>query len=96
MRLGLKFASPIFALACWVHVLNAQDLRPRAYVITPVHANALIVGYAFNDGGIYTGTVLPITNGSGRYSVPNISYYHAFGFFVRHVYRDFALCSGNI
>jgi Putative MetA-pathway of phenol degradation len=79
----LKFAWALFALACLVRVSDAQDLRPRAYVITPVGTNALIIGYAFHDGSIYTGTVLPIANASGRYSIPNISYYHAFGFF-RH------------
>jgi hypothetical protein len=64
-------------------MLTAQDLRPRAYVITPVHSNAAIVGYAFNDGSIFFGSVLPITNASGRYSVPNISYYHSLSFFKR-------------
>jgi Putative MetA-pathway of phenol degradation len=63
--------------------LNAQDLMPRAYVITPEHSNAVIVGYAFNNGSIFFGTVLPITNASGRYSVPNISYYHSLSFFKR-------------
>jgi Putative MetA-pathway of phenol degradation len=81
MQLGLKFAWTLFAVAYAVRALNAQDLRPRAYVITPVHTNALIVGYAFHDGAFNVDDVLPIRNASGRYSVPNISYYHAFGFF---------------
>src|SRR5271169_6822411 len=68
---------------CSLFVLRAQDLRPRAYVITPLHSNAVIVGYAFNDGSIFFGTVLPITNASGRYSVPNLSYYHSLSFFKR-------------
>ena len=82
MGTHLKVASAILALASW-HILNAQDLRPRAYVITPMHWNAVILGYAFSDGSIFFGSVLPITNASGRYSVPNISYYHAFSFFGR-------------
>jgi hypothetical protein len=64
-------------------LLSAQDLRPRAYAITPIHSNAVIVNYIFNDGSIFFGTVLPITNASGRYSVPNISYYHSLNFFSR-------------
>lgn len=68
---------------CSLSVLSAQDLRPRAYVITPIHSNAVTVGYAFNDGSIFFGTLLPITNASGQYSVPNISYYHSFSFFKR-------------
>jgi hypothetical protein len=82
MQIHLKVALALLPLASW-HVLNAQDLRPRAYVITPMHWNAVILGYAFNDGSIFFGSVLPITNASGRYSVPNISYYHAFSFFGR-------------
>jgi hypothetical protein len=64
-------------------MLSAQDLRPRAYVITPIHSNAVIVNYIFNDGSIFFGTVLPISNASGRYSVPNISLYHSLNFFTR-------------
>src|SRR5258708_31285016 len=71
------------ALLAGSQQLSAQDLRPRAYVITPEHSNAFIVGYAFNDGSIFFGSVLPITNASGRYSVPNISYYHSLNFFTR-------------
>jgi hypothetical protein len=69
--------------ACSLHLFNAQDLRPRAYVITPVHSNAVILSYAFNDGSIFFGSVLPITNASGRYNVPAISYYHSLSFFER-------------
>jgi hypothetical protein len=68
---------------CFSKILNAQDLRPRAYVITPIHSNAVILGYAFNEGSIFFGTVLPITNASGRYSVPNLTYYHSLSFFKR-------------
>jgi hypothetical protein len=66
-----------------LHVLSAQDLRPRAYTITPLHSNAVTLGYAFNDGSIYFGTLLPITNATGQYSLPNLSYYHSFSFFKR-------------
>jgi hypothetical protein len=83
MRFELKLACRIVALACFLHVLNAQDLRPRAYVITPVHSNAVILSYAFNDGSIFFGSAVPITNASGRYSVPALSYYHALSFFKR-------------
>src|SRR5271169_1207487 len=78
-KLGLLAA----ILAGSLQLLSAQDLRPRAYVITPIHSNAVIVGYAFNDGSIFFGTALPITNASGQYSVPNISYYHSLSFFKR-------------
>ena len=63
--------------------LSAQDLTPRAYVITPLHSNAIVLTYSFLDGDInYTGA-LPINGATGTYSVPIIGYYHAFGFFGR-------------
>jgi hypothetical protein len=66
-----------------LYPLSAQDLRPRAYTITAIHSNAVTVGYAFNTGSIYFGTLLPITNASGNYSLPNLSYYHSLSFFKR-------------
>lgn len=78
-----KLALSVAMALCSPLVVIGQDLRPRAYVITPVHSNAVIVGYAFNDGSIFFGSVLPITNASGRDSVPNISFYHSLNFFRR-------------
>jgi hypothetical protein len=63
--------------------LTAQDLAPRAYVITPVHANAIILTWSFYDGGVnFSGTV-PITGATGTYHVPVFSYYHSHNFFGR-------------
>lgn len=83
MRLFLKLGFSAATVLCSLCMVTAQDLRPRAYVITPIHSNAVLVGYAFNDGSIFFGSVLPISNASGRYSVPNISYYHSLNFFKR-------------
>src|SRR5271166_3576452 len=83
MQAFFKLVSLAAILVGSLQLLSAQDLRPRAYAITPIHSNAVIVGYAFNDGSIFFGTVLPITNASGQYSVPNISYYHSLSFFKR-------------
>ena len=63
--------------SCW-----AQDLAPRAYLITPTHANAVTLAYSFFNGSIdFNG--LPITGATGSYSVPIFSYYHSFSFFGR-------------
>jgi len=61
--------------------LRAQDLSPRAYVITPLHSNALVLTYAFYDGSINFNGALPVSDGKGRYSVPIVSFYHSFGLF---------------
>jgi hypothetical protein len=64
-------------------VCRAQDLIPRAYVITPTHTNAVILTYSFNGGSILFDPDLPITNATGKLSVPSFSYYHTFSFFGR-------------
>jgi len=83
MRLEAKLARLILFLMCVVRLLTAQDLRPRAYVIVPTGSNAVILSYAFNDGSIFVGSVLPISDASGQYHVPAITYYRAFSFFRR-------------
>jgi hypothetical protein len=47
----------------------AQDLTPRAYIITPVHSNAIILSYSFYSGGILLNGALPITDSSLPYGV---------------------------
>ncbi len=59
----------------------AQDLAPRAYVITPVNSNALTLAYSFYDGGFNFNGTIPISGASGTYSVPIASIYHSFNFF---------------
>jgi hypothetical protein len=61
----------------------AQDLAPRAYVITPTHSNAINLTYSYFDGGLNFNGTVPITDATGTYSVPVISYYHSFNFFGR-------------
>jgi Putative MetA-pathway of phenol degradation len=63
--------------------LCAQDLAPRAYLITPVHANAITLTWSFYSGGVDFNNAVPINNAKGTYSVPVFSYYHALNFFGR-------------
>lgn len=72
----------------------AQDLSPRAYVITPVHANALTLTYSFYDGGVNFNGAVPITGATGTYSVPIITYYHSLSFFGRSANINLALPYG--
>lgn len=76
---------PIWALliAASALRLTAQDLVPRAYVITPIHTNAVVVTWSFYDGGLNLSGSIPITGASGRYHVPILSYYHSLNFFGR-------------
>jgi hypothetical protein len=64
-------------------VLCAQDLAPRAYIITPVHWNAITLSDAFNDGNILLEGAAPVTGSSGKGHVPALSLYHALRVFGR-------------
>ena len=58
---------------------HAQELAPRAYVITPIHGNALILTYSFYDGSLEFDGSIPVTGANARVQVPMLSYYHSFG-----------------
>lgn len=72
-----------FAVALSALRLSAQDLAPRAYVITPLHSNAITLTWAFYDGGVNFNGTIPITGATGKYNVPIFSYYHSLNFFGR-------------
>jgi len=81
--------------ACLLQALHAQDLAPRAYVITPLHSNAILQAWGFYDGSINLNG-LPIS-ASGTYYVPILSYYHSFGLFGRsaNVLASLPYAAGN-
>jgi len=64
-------------------VSRAQDLAPRAYIITPLHSNAVTLTYSFNDGGIELDGNIPITGATAKVSIPVFSYTHSLSFFGR-------------
>jgi len=68
---------------CSAQALRAQDLSPRAYVITPVHWNSVTLTYSFYDGNILFDGIVPITGATATVSAPVISYYHSLNFFGR-------------
>src|SRR5271169_3029575 len=70
-------------LVCCPLVLAAQDLAPRAYVITPLHSNAITVTWSYYNGGLDFNGTIPVTGASGTYNVPVFSVYHSFSFFGR-------------
>src|SRR5664279_2146635 len=81
MQLALKLVWPMVVAACSFQTLWAQDLAPRAYNLTPLHANAITVTYGFYDGALLFNGVVPINNATGKYNVPVLSYYHSFKMF---------------
>lgn len=57
---------------------SSQDLAPRAYVITPIHSNAVVVTYSYFDGNLIFDNSTAITGATARISVPIFSVYHSF------------------
>jgi outer membrane putative beta-barrel porin/alpha-amylase len=61
----------------------AQDLAPRAYIITPVHSNAVNLTYSYLDGGLIFDGNVPITGATARVHVAILSFSHSMNFFGR-------------
>ena len=55
----------------------AQDLAPRAYIITPIHSNAVTLTYALYDGELLFDGAVPITGARARVNVPVFSIFHS-------------------
>ena len=47
-------------------LLRAQDLSPRAYLITPLHSNAVTLTWSFYDGSIDFNGALPVSDATGN------------------------------
>jgi len=60
-----------------------QDLAPRAYLITPVHSNAVTLVYSLFDGNILLDGAVPITDSRARVNVAVFSYTHSLKFLGR-------------
>jgi Putative MetA-pathway of phenol degradation len=61
----------------------AQDLAPRAYIITPLHSNAVNLTYSYLDGSIIFDGTIPITEATARVNVSILSFSHSMNFFGR-------------
>jgi Putative MetA-pathway of phenol degradation len=73
----------LFSRYLVIGVCRAQDLAPRAYIITPIHSNAITLTYSLYSGSIeFEGTV-PITGAAARVSVPVLGYSHSLNLFGR-------------
>jgi hypothetical protein len=83
MVIKVRSTVVLFGLCVAVaRLCEAQSLSPRAYLIVPIHSNAVTVTYSLNAGGVvFNG--LPITNSSGRIGSEIVSYFHTFDCFGR-------------
>ena len=72
----------------------AQDLAPRANVITPIRTNAVTLTWGYYNGGLNFGGTVPIIGATGSYNGPVISLYHTLSFFGRSANLTAALPYG--
>jgi hypothetical protein len=75
-RLILGVAASIL-IASAARTARGQDLSPRAYLVTPLRANAITVGNIFNDGELLFEGTVPITGATGRLNMPNLTLTHS-------------------
>lgn len=68
-------------LAC--RTCQSQDLTPRAYVITPIHSNAIVLTDSFFSGNLMFNGAAPITDATATLNAPILSIYHSMNFFGR-------------
>jgi hypothetical protein len=80
MRRLLKFGLALLVVSR-VRIASAQDLTPRAYVITPVRANAVTLTYTYSTGNVLFAGAVPITDATANIHIPVFGFYHALGFF---------------
>jgi hypothetical protein len=77
------------AMLCAAHLAHAQELNPRAYVITPVGTNVINLGYSHLEGNPDVAGAAPISDAYGRVDLTALGYYRGFGFLGRSA--NFAL-----
>ena len=80
---GVKPAGWLFGALLACTVCQAQDLTPRAYVITPIHSNAVVATNSFFSGNLDFNGAVPITDATANLDAPIVSIYHSLSFFGR-------------
>ncbi len=60
-----------------------QDLAPRAYLISPLHGNAITLTNSFYTGNILLDGTAPITGATASTSISIVTGYHTLNFFGR-------------
>jgi hypothetical protein len=83
LTLSLAGRFALLAIAAGAPALDAQDLAPRAYVITPRGSNAITLANAYNDGALLLEGAVPIEDASARLNAPSLAYYRAFSLLGR-------------
>jgi hypothetical protein len=76
-RRGANLYSCVLTAILAATACRGQDLTPRAYVITPVRSNAIVLTNSYFSGNLMFNGTVPITDSSANVNVPIISLYHS-------------------
>jgi Putative MetA-pathway of phenol degradation len=82
MNLNLRNAVMVCSCFAALRLCEAQSLSPRAYVVAPVHSNAVTLTYSLSAGDIVFNDT-PVTDSGGRIGTEIFSYFHTFDCFGR-------------
>jgi len=78
-----SFAPCAAALLCATRTASAQELNPRAYLISPVGTNVVNLGYSHLEGNPDLSASTPITDAHAAVEVGALGLYRALDFFGR-------------
>jgi hypothetical protein len=79
----VSIARTLRALLIAATISRAQDLVPRAYLVTPQGSNAVTLSWSRNSGEVTFDPSVPITDNKGSFQTQVLSYYHSYGLFGR-------------
>ena len=95
MRIALRLLSLVVWLTFSFGTMAiAQDLAPRAYLITPTRSNVVVLTYSHSGGSLEFEGAVPITGATANISLPVFSYYRSLDFFGRSANITFVLPYG--
>jgi hypothetical protein len=83
MLTHLRILLAISTICLLTSMLSAQDLAPRAYIVIPVHSNAVNLTYSYYNGNVIFDGAVPITDGKAYINLSVISLTHSLNFFGR-------------
>src|SRR5260370_16672497 len=78
MQQALKLTWTMVFVASSLAPLKAQDLSPRAYVITAIHSNAVTLTYSYYSGSIQLNGAWADASAPATSTVPIFPYHHSF------------------
>jgi hypothetical protein len=72
------YQAGLVLFVCFASLIGkAQDLAPRAYLVTPKHSNAITLSYAYFSGDLLLDGAVPITGATAKVSMSVFSYTHS-------------------